>query len=130
MLAQGQCLQVTQSISASFSRRSTAESSSECAARFAPVARAWCGVLGAAFLPRATEVKHFAGEVPGSAQLLIFDSQDDKFQVTYNCEGFLQKNADKPPDDFMKLLSVSEPLELKQPSELAVGRCEFDLAQA
>lgn len=41
-------------------------------------------------------VKHFAGE------------------VTYNCEGFLQKNADKPPDDFMKLLSVSELDLLKQ----------------
>ncbi|CAE7581259.1 Myo5a [Symbiodinium natans] len=41
-------------------------------------------------------VKHFAGE------------------VTYNCEGFLKKNADKPPDDFLQLLSCSELDLLKQ----------------
>lgn len=34
-------------------------------------------------------VKHFAGE------------------VMYNCEGFLQKNLDKPPEDFIKLIPSS-----------------------
>ncbi|CAK9017551.1 unnamed protein product, partial [Durusdinium trenchii] len=41
-------------------------------------------------------VKHFAGE------------------VTYNCAGFLQKNADKPPEDFIKLIPSSTQELLKQ----------------
>lgn len=37
-------------------------------------------------------------------------------EVMYNCEGFLQKNIDKPPEDFIKLIpsSSSGPLELQK----------------